>query len=156
MRVDEFYGGGLYTLFLHSPLSAFCLVTNVVDVPIHLWDKCLAYIDRFLTEASRLVTMCRGVGEHVQHVHKLGAVHVALTNFALTDMSFLSFLGDDFLRLLLCRHIFSCVVLKIHKNFRQVKKVTRPSLLYLHLATLLGLVPPPTRRPPPASPSWTS
>ena len=27
-----------------------------------MWDKCLAYIDRFLTEASRLLTRSRGIG----------------------------------------------------------------------------------------------
>ena len=37
-------------------------MTNIVDIPIHMWDKCLAYIDRFLTEASRLLTRTRGVG----------------------------------------------------------------------------------------------
>ena len=26
-------------------------------------------------------------------------------------------MGDDFLRLLLCRHVFACVVLRIHRNF---------------------------------------
>ena len=60
---DHAHKGNLYTLFLHSPMSAFCFVTNVVDIPIHLWDKCLAYIDRFMTEASRLITRCRGVGK---------------------------------------------------------------------------------------------
>ena len=60
---DSAHKGSLYTLFLHSPLSAFCFVTNIVDIPIHLWDKCLAYVDRFMTEASRLITRCRGVGE---------------------------------------------------------------------------------------------
>ena len=59
---DNAHKGSLYTLFLHSPLSAFCFVTNIVDIPIHMWDKCLAYIDRFLTEASRLLTRTRGVG----------------------------------------------------------------------------------------------
>jgi hypothetical protein len=60
---DDAHKGSLYTLFLHSPLSAFCFITNIVDIPIHLWDKCLAYIDRFLTEASRHITRCRGVGK---------------------------------------------------------------------------------------------
>ena len=62
---DHAHKGNLYTLFLHSPMSAFCFVTNVVDIPIHLWDKCLAYIDRFMTEASRLITRCRGVGKSI-------------------------------------------------------------------------------------------
>lgn len=92
---DHAHKGSLFTLFLHSPLSAFCFVTNIVDVPIHLWDKCLAYIDRFITEASRLLTRCRGV-----------------------DPSYLNFLGDDFLRLLLCRYIFCDAVLRIHRAFK--------------------------------------
>lgn len=85
----------MYTLFLHSPLSAFCYVTNIVDVPIHLWDKCLAFIDRFMTEASRLLNRSRGV-----------------------DSTFLPFMGDDHLRLLLCRHVFVSVVLRVHRSFR--------------------------------------
>merc|ERR1719210_451166 len=92
---DAAHKGSLYTLFLHSPLSAFCFVTNIVDIPIHMWDKCLAYIDRFLTEASRLLTRTRGI-----------------------DSSFLFFMGDDFLRLLLCRHVFSACVLRVHRSFR--------------------------------------
>jgi len=92
---DHAHKGSLFSLFLHSPLSAFCFVTNIVDIPLHLWDKCLAYIDRFIAEASRLVTRCRGV-----------------------DASYLNFLGDDFLRLLLCRYIFCDVVLRIHRAFK--------------------------------------
>ena len=37
-------------------------MTNIVDVPLHLWEKCLAYVQRFIAEASRLLTRCRGVG----------------------------------------------------------------------------------------------
>ena len=61
---DQAHKGSLFTLFLHSPLSAFCFVTNICDVPLQLWDKCLAYLDRFTTEASRLLTRCRGVGKN--------------------------------------------------------------------------------------------
>lgn len=87
--------GSLFTLFLHSPLAAFCFVTNIIDVPIHLWDKCLSYVDRFMTEASRLLSRCRGV-----------------------DASYINFLGDDFLRLMLCRYIFCDALLRIHRSFR--------------------------------------
>lgn len=92
---DHAHKGSLFTLFLHSPLSAFCFVANIVDIPIFLWDKCLSYIDRFMTEASRLITRCRGV-----------------------DASYINFLGDDFIRLLLCRYLFCDVVLRIHKSFK--------------------------------------
>ena len=40
---DAAHKGSLYTLFLHSPLSAFCFVTNIVDIPIHMWDKVSYY-----------------------------------------------------------------------------------------------------------------
>ncbi|XP_040575531.1 protein SCAI isoform X2 [Lepeophtheirus salmonis] len=92
---DHAHKGSLYSLFLHSPLSAFSFVTNIVDIPIHLWDKCLAYVDRFMTEASRLMTRFRSI-----------------------DSSYLVFLGDDFLRLILCRHIFCATVLRVHRSFR--------------------------------------
>ena len=106
--------GSLYTLFLHSPLSAFCAVTNIVDIPIHLWDKCQTYIDRFMTEASRLMTRCRTLGN-------LSDKCSSITNFIMilfSDTSYLIFMGDDFLRLLLCRHLFATVVLKAHRLFR--------------------------------------
>ena len=55
------------------------------------------------------------------------------TNFVFvhTDSSFLHFMGDDFLRLLLCRHIFACVVLRLHRSFRPRPKChpgSRPAL----------------------------
>ena len=62
LREHATHRGSLFTLFLHSPLAAFCFVTNIIDVPLALWDSCLAHIDRFMAEASRLLTRCRGVG----------------------------------------------------------------------------------------------
>ena len=35
-----------------------------------------------------------------------------------SDTSFLNFMGDDFLRLLMCRHIFASCVLRAHRSFR--------------------------------------
>ncbi|KAJ6598489.1 Protein SCAI, partial [Pseudolycoriella hygida] len=32
--------GSLFTLFLHSPLTAFCYVCDVGDVHIHRWERC--------------------------------------------------------------------------------------------------------------------
>lgn len=56
---DLHHHGSLFTLFLHSPLTALCYICNVGDVAIHHWERCQSYIDRFVTEASRLVTRCR-------------------------------------------------------------------------------------------------
>lgn len=56
---DQQHNGSLFTLFLHSPLTAFCFICNMLDIPIHLWERCQSFIDRFVTEASRLFTRCR-------------------------------------------------------------------------------------------------
>ncbi len=37
---DFQHHGSLFTLFLHSPLTAFCYVCNVGDVPVHHWERC--------------------------------------------------------------------------------------------------------------------
>lgn len=36
----------------------------------------------------------------------------------ITESSYLPFLGDDFLRLLLLRFIFCCVALRLHRSFK--------------------------------------
>lgn len=59
ISADVQHHGSLFTLFLHSPLTALCYICNVGDVPIHHWERCQTYVDRFITEASRLVTRCR-------------------------------------------------------------------------------------------------
>lgn len=56
---DYQHHGSLFTLFLHSPLTAICYICNVGDVPIHHWERCQGYIEKFVTEASCLVTRCR-------------------------------------------------------------------------------------------------
>lgn len=56
---DYQHHGSLFTLFLHSPLTAVCYICNVGDVPIHHWERCQGYIEKFVTEASCLVTRCR-------------------------------------------------------------------------------------------------
>lgn len=44
-----------------------------------------------------------------------------------TDNAFLNFMGDDFLRLLLCRHIFATCVLRAHRSFRGRGTAFQPS-----------------------------
>ena len=36
----------------------------------------------------------------------------------IADASYINFLGDDFLRLLLCRYIFCDALLRIHRSFK--------------------------------------
>ncbi|KAL0279960.1 UNVERIFIED_CONTAM: hypothetical protein PYX00_001400 [Menopon gallinae] len=103
---DHQHNGSLFTLFLHSPLTAFCYICNILDIPIHHWERCQSYIDRFATEASRLFTRCR------------------------IDPGYIQFFGDDFLRLLILRYIFCHVVLHLHRAFkgRQFRPRAQPPL----------------------------
>ncbi|KAL1131066.1 hypothetical protein AAG570_012303 [Ranatra chinensis] len=100
------HNGNLFTMFLHSPLTAFCYICNITSVPIHHWERCQSYIDRFVTEASRLFARSR------------------------IDPVYLQFFGDDFLRLLLLRYVFCDVVLHLHRAFkgRQLRPRCQPSL----------------------------
>ncbi|XP_066581314.1 protein SCAI [Prorops nasuta] len=91
---DLRHGGSLFTLFLHAPLAAFCLICNVGSLAVHHWERCQRYIERFLNEASQLVLRSR------------------------CESSVLQFFGDDFLRLLLVRYVFCDVVLHLHRSFR--------------------------------------
>jgi len=59
---DQHQKGNIFTLFLHSPLMAFCHIVNIVDVPVSLWDRCLSVVDRFIADASRLLSRSRTLG----------------------------------------------------------------------------------------------
>jgi len=59
---DQHQKGNIFTLFLHSPLMAFCHIVNIVDVPVSLWDKCLTVVDKFIADASRLLSRSRTLG----------------------------------------------------------------------------------------------
>lgn len=92
---DQQHKGSLFTLFLHCPLTAICLISNIIEVPGQLWDKAQSHVDQFLSEAGSLLVRSRSV-----------------------DPVFLQFYGDDFLRLLILRFVFSCVIMRSHRLFR--------------------------------------
>jgi hypothetical protein len=87
--------GKLFTLFLHCPLTAICLISNIFDVPLQVWDKAQMEVDMFLMEAGRLLMRSRSV-----------------------DPVFIHFYADDFLRLLILRFIFCSVLMRMHRLFR--------------------------------------
>ncbi|EZA53505.1 Protein SCAI [Ooceraea biroi] len=104
---DLRHGGSLFTLFLHAPLAAFCLICNVGSLPVQHWERCQRYIERFLNEASQLVTRSR-----CDYPVTLSTISQP------AETSVLQFFGDDFLRLLLVRYVFCDVVLNLHRSFR--------------------------------------
>ncbi|XP_047738336.1 protein SCAI-like [Hyalella azteca] len=104
---EEHQRGNLFTLFLHCPLMGLCLVSSVCDVPMLLWEKCQALVDRFIAEASRLVSRSRN-----------------------NDPAYIQFFSDDFLRLLTLRFTFCATVLRAHRAFKGGSQYPRcsPSL----------------------------
>ena len=125
--------GGLLTLFLHSPLTAICVLGKIKEIPYHLWETGQAFVDRFLAEASRLLTRVKGIGnlldDFMAHNFLASVRHSLLDNINskffkdecfsfISESSYLPFLGDDFLRLLLLRFIFCCVALRLHRAFK--------------------------------------
>jgi len=92
---DQQHKGSLFTLFLHCPLTAICLISNIIEVPGQLWDKAQSHIDHFLAEAGSLIIRSRSA-----------------------DPVFIQFYGDDFLRLLILRFLFCCVIMRMHRLFR--------------------------------------
>ncbi|KRX79749.1 Protein SCAI [Trichinella sp. T6] len=87
--------GSIFTMFLHCPLTAYCFVCNIVRIPVALWDKCQAHVDKFYAEASRLLVRSK-----------------------LVDSSYKAFYSDAFLRTLLLRFLFCQCTLRMHRNFR--------------------------------------
>lgn len=87
--------GSLFTLFLHSPLTAICLISTIIEIPYTLWEEAQSYIDRFYIEAGKQLVRSKNV-----------------------DPVYLQFYGDDFLRLLVLRFIFCSCITKMHRRFR--------------------------------------
>jgi len=71
--------GGLLTLFLHSPLTAVCVLGQIAEIPYHLWETGQAFVDRFLAEASRLLTRAKGLGNSFHLVQCKGKVFAFVT-----------------------------------------------------------------------------
>lgn len=81
---DYQHHGSLFTLFLHSPLTAVCYICNVGDVGIHHWERCQGYVEKFVTEASCLFTRCRveDVGKNRDYIGmKFDIIHLFIYSF---------------------------------------------------------------------------
>ncbi|CAH8479287.1 unnamed protein product [Schistosoma rodhaini] len=86
--------GNLFTLFLHCPLTAFCLTCNLTKITLKTWDRAQSIIDSFLTECYQVLMRSRSL-----------------------DYSYQQFLSDDFLRIIILRYCFCNIVLQLHRSF---------------------------------------
>lgn len=87
--------GSLFTLFLHCPITALCSISSIMELPETIWRDAQFYMDKFYTELGQIILQSR-----------------------LLDPSYISFCGDDFLRLLIFRFIFCFMIMRLHRLFR--------------------------------------
>ncbi|XP_077861892.1 protein SCAI-like [Saccoglossus kowalevskii] len=92
---DQNTKGNLFTLFMYSPLTAFCHVCDIGDIPVALWEKCQKHVTMVTQETATLISKSRSL-----------------------DHTYMQFYGDEFLRLLMLRFVFCYVTLKYHRGFK--------------------------------------
>ncbi|KAJ2163411.1 hypothetical protein GGH15_004477 [Coemansia sp. RSA 562] len=93
---------GIYTFFLHSPLVAFCALSQITTMDAIRW----AHVDRLFGEFEDCVW------EFVSQV---------------SDTRVRRFFGDDFLRQIVVRHVVCCVVLGMHREFTRKEHLPQAS-----------------------------
>ncbi|KAJ1948488.1 hypothetical protein EC988_005154, partial [Linderina pennispora] len=87
--------GGLYTFFLHSPLLAFCGISQLSKIALPRWS------------------------ELVELFSELEDLAFELLNTYVVDQGMRKFLSDDYLRQLMIRHVICCAMLQLHHDFTQ-------------------------------------
>ncbi len=136
VHVDEFSGGSLH----HAPALPAVPADQRggrAHPPVGLVPRLHWQIPLGGIQTGHHVQGSGWENRHIQHAHVLGALHVwGINKQHLGKRVIPKRPGDDCLRFLPYRPLFSGIVLKVRKNFRQVKTS-------LPLATVLGPVRPP-------------
>ncbi|KAJ2417945.1 hypothetical protein GGF41_005247, partial [Coemansia sp. RSA 2531] len=84
--------GSIYTFFLHSPIVAFCVVSQITSMAAEQWSELETLFIEFEDLALEL-----------------------LNTYASSQVR--KFMGDDFLRQIVIRHVLCCVLLDLHLEF---------------------------------------
>ncbi|CAF4633078.1 unnamed protein product [Rotaria sp. Silwood1] len=87
--------GSLFTLFLTSPIYAFCFVCHLNDLTNEQWNLCQEHINKIIFEITKLFLKSKLVDSTIYH-----------------------FFADEFLRLFLSRFVFCYAVLRLHRAFK--------------------------------------
>ncbi|KHJ46058.1 hypothetical protein D918_03721 [Trichuris suis] len=80
-------------------LQAYCFICNISRLPLSVWDKCQAQVEKFYAEAGKLLLRSK-----------------------LVDLSYRAFYSDMFLRVLILRFLFCQCTLRMHRSFRDNPK----------------------------------
>lgn len=131
--------GSLFTLFLFSPLVAFCYVCSIADLRSDLWDSCQRQVRRIMNDSLRvLYDWSRSVGKFSRHVavkrfrerrgwvgserfsRQLRRSWIANQRviFLPLDLVFFQLVDDEFLRLMILRFIFCFYTMHLHRAFK--------------------------------------
>ncbi|KAJ2813972.1 hypothetical protein H4S07_000266 [Coemansia furcata] len=86
--------GSIYTFFLHSPIVAFCVVSQITSMAAEQWSELETLFIEFEDLTFELLNTYVAASSQVR-----------------------KFLGDDFLRQIIIRHILCCVLLDLHLEF---------------------------------------
>ncbi|KAJ2492940.1 hypothetical protein IWW37_000944 [Coemansia sp. RSA 2050] len=86
--------GSIYTFFLHSPIVAFCVISQITSMASEQWSE----LETLFIEIEDLAL-------------ELLNTYVAAASLVR------KFLGDDFLRQIIIRHALCCVFLDLHLEF---------------------------------------
>ncbi|KAJ2468486.1 hypothetical protein GGI02_003689 [Coemansia sp. RSA 2322] len=95
--------GSIYTFFLHSPIVAFCVVSQVTSIAAERWSELEALFNEFEDLAFELL------------------------NTYVTNAQARKFLSDDFLRQIIVRHTLCCTILHLHLEFTRPEHMPQSS-----------------------------
>ena len=105
--------GSLLTLFLTSPVFAFCFVCHLNDFTTEQWNLCQEHIKKILMEITKLFLKSKLVGKIDKE-----PILISRSSHLFSDSTIYHFFADEFLRLFLARFVFCYAVLRLHRAFK--------------------------------------
>jgi len=97
---DSAHSGGLFTLFLHSPIKAISFISDITEMANDKWNECKNKIKEIESYISELY-------------------NAQATPTGNLDKSYKRFIQDDFLRQILVRYVLCCNVLQFNEQFKE-------------------------------------
>ncbi|KAG4099605.1 hypothetical protein H8356DRAFT_1076203 [Neocallimastix lanati (nom. inval.)] len=96
---DSAHSGGLFTLFLHSPIKAISFISDITEMANEKWNECK--------------TKIKEIENYISDLYNAQA-----TSTGNLDKSYKRFIQDDFLRQILVRYVLLCNVLQFNEQFK--------------------------------------
>jgi hypothetical protein len=97
---DSAHSGGLFTLFLHSPIKAISFISDITEMANDKWNECK--------------TKIKEIENYISDLYNAQA-----TPTGTIDKSYKRFIQDDFLRQILVRYVLCCNVLQFNEQFKE-------------------------------------